>query len=795
MTVTRAKLIEVALPLDAINEASRREKSIRHGHPSTLHLWWARRPLAAARAVIFAQMVDDPSADPDRFPTNESQERERERLFGILEQLVKWENTTNEALLAEARDEILSSWRRACGDNADHPRAAELFDPARLPAFHDPFAGGGALPLEAQRFGLEAHASDLNPVAVLINKAMIEIPPRFAGEPPVNPDARSGDELVARQWQGARGLAEDVRYYGQWMRDEADRRIGHLYPEVEVTPAMVRERPDLKPYEGRKLTVIAWLWARTVRSPNPAFADVEVPLASTWMLSTKKGKQAYVDPVIEGRGYRFRVRVGSPPDPVAAKAGTKITRGAFRCVMSGAPMPYPYIDDEANDGRMRERLMAIVVQGIRERVYLSPTSGTETLARSARPTWKPDLPSRGTWASNAQGRRYGFRTFGDYFTPRQLVALTTFSDLVGEAMNKLRKDAVAAGLRDDDEPLRDGGTGARAYAEAVAVYLGFALSKVADRGSTLGRWDPTPTQSGIINTFSRQAIPMSWDFGESNPLGKASGSMVRSVDLVAKAVLPSPATGIGTAHQYDARSQSVGDGKVVSTDPPYYDNIGYADLSDFFYIWLRRSLKGVFPELFGTLAVPKAEELVATPYRHGTKVAAERFFLEGMNRALGRLAEHAHPVFPLTVYYAFKQSETKGGTGTSSTGWETFLDAAIRSGFAITGTWPIRTELANRMISRGTNALASSIVLVCRRRPPNAPLATRREFLTALRSELPQALHLLQSGNIAPVDLAQAAIGPGMAVYTRYGRVLDANSLTPRRGNAAKGLLRLQNPT
>ena len=786
MTVTRAKLIEVALPLDTINEASRREKSIRHGHPSTLHLWWARRPLAAARAVIFAQMVDDPSADPNRFPTNEAQERERERLFGILEQLVKWENTANETLLAEARAEILYSWRRTCGDNADHPRAAELFDPARLPAFHDPFAGGGALPLEAQRLGLEAHASDLNPVAVLINKAMIEIPPKFAGAPPVNPESRSGNELVARPWQGANGLAEDVRFYGQWMRDEAQRRIGHLYPQVEVTPSMVRERPDLKPYEGRKLTVIAWLWARTVRSPNPAFADVEVPLASTWMLSTKKGKQAYVDPVIEGREYRFRVESSSPDDPAVRRRGTKSggSGSEFLCMMSGVPMPFAYLREEARAGRMGSRLMAIVAQGDRSRVYLGPTPESEEIARRAQPQGVPDtrLPDR---ALGFRVQQYGMVRWRDLFTPRQLVALTTFSELVGEAIEQVRRDAVAAGLRDDYQSLRDGGTGAKAYAQAVAVYLAFALSKVADRGSTLGRWDPTPTQSGIINTFSRQAIPMSWDFAESNPLGQASGSLVRSVDLVKKAVLPSPATGRGKSRQGDARSQSTGRGKVVSIDPPYYDNIGYADLSDFFYVWLRRSLKAVFPGLFATLAVPKAEELVATPYRHGNKATAETFFLEGMTRALRRLAEQAHPAFPVTVYYAFKQSETKRRTGTSSTGWETFLDAAIRSGFAITGTWPIRTELANRMIGRGTNALASSIVLVCRRRPPDAPLATRREFLTALRSELPRALHLLQSGNIAPVDLAQAAIGPGMAVYTRYGMFLlriHVSSLTARTG-------------
>ena len=774
MTVTRKKLIEVALPLDAINAASKREKSIRHGHPSTLHLWWARRPLAAARAVIFAQMVDDPSGNPERFPTNARQDAERRRLFGIIEELVKWENTTNERVLEAARTEIRRSWRCTCGDHADHPRAKELFDPERLPAFHDPFAGGGALPLEAQRLGMEAHASDLNPVAVLINKAMIEIPPKFAGRPPVNRAARSEPGLVRREWRGAQGLAEDVRYYGQWMRDEAEKRIGQLYPKVDVTSAMVRERPDLKPYEGRKLTVIAWLWARTVRSPNPAFAAVEVPLASTWMLSTKKGKEAFVEPVIEGREYRFIVKAGVPADPRSTKTGTSAgKRKAFRCLMSGAPITYPYIREEGQAGRMGAKLMAVVAQGDRSRVYLAPSLRHEKIASEAAAPWKPDmlLPSN---PRDFKTPNYGLTTFGDLFTPRQLVALTTFSDLVGEATERVRRDAVAAGLPDDDQPVRDGGTGARAYAEAVAVYLGLALSRLSDICNALCRWEVTKTQ--VRNLFSRQAIPMLWDFAENNVFGGAAGDYLTSLMSMAKVIDQTiPCVGMGTSDQVDAQSQVASCNKIVSTDPPYYDNVGYADLSDFFYVWLRRSLKPVFPELFGTMVVPKAGELVATPYRHANRDAAETFFLEGMTRALRRLAEQAHPGFPVTVYYAFKQAETKGGKGTVSTGWETFLDAAIRSGFAITGTWPMRTELANRMIGRGTNALASSIVLVCRRRPADAPLATRREFLTALRAELPPALHLLQTGNIAPVDLAQAAIGPGMAIYTRYGRVLDAS--------------------
>jgi putative DNA methylase len=767
----RKKLIEVALPLEAINQASAREKSIRHGHPSTLHLWWSRKPTATARVVIFAQMVDDPASVPEEFPTPEAQERERRRLFRIIEQLVQWENTTNEEILRQAREEIWKSWRHTCRDHAGHPRAAELFNPDKLPAFHDPFAGGGALPLEAQRLGLEAYASDLNPVAVLINKAMIEIPPRFAGQPPVNPEARREKTLLAREWRGAQGLAEDVRRYGQWMRDEAEKRIGHLYPKIEVTPEMAADRPDLKPLVGQKLTVIAWLWVRTVKSPNPAFAHVDVPLAPKFWLSSKPGKEAYVEPVIENSGYRFTVRVGKPKDPEAAKNGTKLARGAnFRCIMSGTVIDDKYIKSESMAGRMGARLMAIVAEGPNGRVYLPPTPEHEAIAREAKPTWKPENELIGKCRD--QLPLYGMNTFADLFTPRQLVALVTFSDLVGEAMERVRRDALAAGLPDDGVPLRDGGTGAQAYAEAVGVYLAFALSKVANIGSSITSW--MSDRGAFRETFARQAIPMMWDYAESNPFADAGGSLGAALDKGAMVLDALPSKTAALALQVDASTQTLTFGKVVSTDPPYYDNIGYADLSDFFYVWLRRSLRPVFPDLFATLSTPKAEELVATPYRHGSKEKAEQFFLDGMTQAMHRLAEQAHPAFPVTIYYAFKQSETESAEGTSSTGWETFLDAVIRAGFAITGTWPMRTEGSGRMIARGTNALASSIVLVCRPRPADAPTATRREFVQALKAELPPALAELQKANIAPVDLAQAAIGPGMAVYTRYARVLDA---------------------
>ncbi len=769
----KKKLIEVALPLDAINAAAAREKSIRHGHPSTLHLWWARRPLAAARAVIFAQMVDDPSAHPDLFPTEKAQEKERKRLFKIIEDLVQWENTTNEEVLERARAEIWQSWRRACAENADHPRAKELFDRHMLPAFHDPFAGGGSLPLEAQRLGLEAYASDLNPVAVLINKAMVEIPPKFAGCPPVNPDVRRNDALFERKWKGAEGLAEDVRYYGKWMRDEAEKRIGHLYPKIEISADMAKGRPDLRPLVGHKLTVIAWLWARTVISPNPAYSRLQVPLASTFALSSKSGKEAYIEPMVDHGSYSFMVRVGKAKGFEAALKGTSAGKwSGFRCLMSGVPITYDYIRSEGLAGRMGKRLVAVVVEGDRERVFLSPTEEMEQQAQTIPPSFSPELAIN-YHPRDIKTQIYGITKYGELFTARQLLALNTFSELMEAMRDQTTRDAVGAGLRDDGRRLAEGGTGTQAYADAIAVYMACAISRAADYWNVGATWEPGG--GFVAHLFTRQAIPMVWDFAESNPFSNSSGNWPSTcVEWVERVVQRLAPGNDGHAVQADAQVQSLSDGRVVSTDPPYFDNIGYADLSDFFYVWLRRSMRQVFPQLYATLAVPKAEELVATPYRHGGKEKADNFFLGGMTNVMRRLAEQAHPGFPVTIYYAFKQAETGGDGSTASTGWETFLDAVIRAGFSVTGTWPMRTERGARSMSIRNNALASSIILACRPRLSEAPTATRRQFLAALESELPQALNQLQAGNIAPVDLAQSAIGPGMAVYTRYAQVLDA---------------------
>ncbi len=798
------KLIEVALPLDAINKASAREKSIRHGHPSTLHLRWSRKPLATTRAVIFTSLVDDPD-DPNANPafvaackklnygaTNEEiaalkehTEKNRERrlrgqsaipfkrnipqnardgndsprmrLFDFIERLVQWKSTTDEAIMGQARELI---------------RIATNGNP---PPLLDPFAGGGSIPLEAQRLGLEAHASDLNPVAVMINKAMIEIPPRFANMPPVNPRDRKdvfaggstppeasgrGSKGGSTTWKGAAGLAADVRYYGEWMRESAFEKIGHLYPK----------------HNGE--TVIAWLWARTVISPNSA-VNAPVPLASSFALSKKAGRERWAKPVIEGTSVRFEVTQGKPPQDADGTIG-KRKFGGGRCIVSGEPMSFEYVRSEGKAGRMGTMPMAIVTQGKKGRSYYNFDHIQETCAAEAEnmDNWKPagKMPLNDPHFPTG----YGIYEFADLFTPRQLVALTTFSDLVQEARELATQDALQAGLADDDVPLRDAGTGARAYGEAIHTYLSIALNRVVMGCNSLSRWNSTGQK--VQHCFGRQALPMIWDFADPNPFTESTGSWVSGYKYVSDPLDMGGITpvGLGFGSQVDAMDIEYRDRVILSTDPPYYDNIGYADLSDFFYVWMRKSLRSTYPDIFATILVPKTRELIASAYRHSSKGAAKEFFESGMLKTFRKIRDFVIDEYPITVYYAFKQQDaghaSSGQTsGTSSTGWETMLESLIQSGFSISGTWPIRTEMRTRLVGRDTNALASSIVLVCRPRPDDAPSTSRRRFLDALRAEIPAAIAEMRTGKILPVDLAQASIGPGMAIYSRYSAVLEAD--------------------
>jgi putative DNA methylase len=719
----KPKLIEVSIPLEDINKESAREKSIRHGHPSTLHLWWARRPLAACRAVLFAQLVDDPSAHPEQFPTEEAQQAEREHLHGIIKRLVKWENIHDEALLNEARAEI---WKSCGGDP---------------PTILDPFAGGGSIPLEAQRLGLQVHASDLNPVAVLINKALIEIPPKFPGRPPAFPGAAES----RMSWPGATGLAEDVRRYGKWIRDEAEKRIGHLYPKAKLQ-------------DGTEATVIAWIWARTVTCPNPACAGT-MPLVRSFWLGKKKGKERYVQPIPDGKRVRFEIR-----GPHGVPREATVNRNGATCLLCGTPAPLAYIRTEGQASRMGAQLMAIAAEGTRQRYYLPPDDEHEKSAEVPRPCDVPEaeLPEQ---ALGFRVQGYGMRTWADLFTNRQLTALATFSDLVRETRDRAVSDGAEPG-----------------YADAVSTYLGMSVSRLADYSCTIATWVNAANMEIVGHAFTRQAIPMTWDFAEANVLATSSGSFEMcfgwASKVLEKAIADNPAA--CSVSQADAKALGPSAQSIVATDPPYYDNVGYADLADFFYVWLRRSLREVFPELTETVLTPKADELVADPFRHGGDDQAERFFEDGFEKVFTKISKQTPDGFPISVIYGFKQAETDSDGGHASTGWETLLEGMMRAGWAVTGTWPMRTERSGRMRAIGSNALASSIVLACRPRSADAGVTDKRGLIAALREELPTALRKLQQGSIAPVDLPQAAIGPGMAVFSRYARVNEPDGSAMR---------------
>ncbi len=661
---------------------------------------------------------------------------ERERLFGILKELVVWENSNDARVLEQARVEI----ERSCEGG--------------LPNILDPFCGGGAIPLEARRLGLPAFGGDLNPVAVLISKGLVEIPPRFDGLSPVNPDSQSG--LGVGSWEGAQGLAEDIGFYGRWMREMAFEQIGDLYPKVALPVAE----------GGGEGTVIAWLWVRTVQSPDPSW-DGHVPLANSWVLRKgKKNKPAvWVVPTVDraDRSVTYRVEEGDDPP----EGGTVDRRGGT-CLATGSPIGFPYIREQGRRGLMGRAMIAVVAEGNRGRVYVPPVTQPEV----PEPSWQPSGPLPKN-PRDFKTPLYGITTWADLFTDRQLVALSTFSGLLGEVRSVVETDARAAGVADDGVRLRDGGVGVTAYADAVITYLAFVVDRLADRSSTICSWDSGYVK--IRNTFGRQAVPMVWDYAEGNPFSGSSGNWLGQVGWVRKAVAAAPGRGCGEVLQRDAVAR-LGEVSlpVVCTDPPYYDNISYADLSDFFFVWLRRNLSDVWPDETATLLTPKVEELVANPYRAGSKASARVHFEGGMSDVLGRLVGSQHAGFPATIFYAYKQQETKEGD-TASTGWETFLQGLVDVGLRVTGTWPVRTELSNRPVARGAAALASSVVIACRPRVGDARLATRREFLDVLHAELPGRVRVLQEQAIAPVDLAQSAIGPGMEVFSRYVKVLEAD--------------------
>ncbi|ADM09269.1 hypothetical protein PB2503_05992 [Parvularcula bermudensis HTCC2503] len=747
----------MAIPLEAINAASAHEKHIHSGHPSTLHLWWARRPLAACRAILFCQLVDDPSeyvdelladektlkaakaelearkkkreqdkVDGKTIPADEKPlsleniaiELERTRLFKIIEELVRWENSTNEEVLERARAEI----RRCCGDE--------------LPPVYDPFSGGGSIPLEAQRLGLPAYGSDLNPVAVMIGKAMIEIPPKFANQPPMHPGTKEN-----LSYRGAEGLAEDIRYYSKLLRDKAWEKIGHLYPKITLS-----QRDG-----GGEATVLAWLWARTVASPNPAVGGAHIPLVSTYWLCRKPKKKVWIVPNVEGTRITFDVNYGEPRDPNAVAAGTKVGRGAnFTCLLTGDAVPADYVKKEGMAGRMGWQLLGIVAEGKGGRRYVSPDPQHIKTAFSEIPDWRPEYPLS-QHPQYMSVTNYGPKNVSDLFMDRQTIALNAFSNCIPEVIEQI--DA------------------SEEYKEAIATYLALGVSRLANRQSTSTFWDNGSEK--VQQVFAMQALPMRWDTAEGNPFSNSSGNFIGQIDYLAKAIgtLPSQQPGGKEVHK-DAQTVDFNN-FVISTDPPYYDNVPYADLSDFFYVWLRRALKDHYPDLFQTVLVPKAEELVADHQRHKGRDPADGFFLDGMTNVMRHMAEQGRKDVPAAIYYAFRQGEVDEG-GTSSKGWATFLQSVITAGYQVDATWPVRTELVGNL-KKNRNALATSVVLSCRKRSESAEVVTRSEFMRALKRELPTAMKEMQRANIAPVDIPQASIGPGIGIFSRYESVLESD--------------------
>ncbi|OZC29685.1 DUF1156 domain-containing protein [Gordonia polyisoprenivorans] len=729
--VGRRKLIEVSIPLQTINQESVREKQpFTRNHPRSLHPWWSRKPLVIARSVLFAQLVDDPSTRPDLYPTKDEQQREKKKLFEIMERLAVWENSNNESLLKEAHQKILES------------------TDGNPPAVIDIFAGGGSIPLEAQRLGLEAHAADLNPVAVLINKALIEIPSRFIGSPPVSLPTTQG---TAQIWPRSTGLAEDVQNYGRHLRRLVEQRVQSFYPKKELA-------------DGRTVTVTAWIWARIVTCPNPE-CRIDMPLTSKWWLAKKKGKEAFVAPIINGTHVTYRVTNDHSLFPKTGSDGTVGRHGAI-CIRCGAAVDFSYIRAEGQAGSLRERLIAIAAEGPdKRRIYLSADDSDQESAETTISVNRPlgKLPDK---ALGFRVQAYGFKNYADLFSNRQAAFLEALFGELETVRTMVQKDALAADMP-PGEPLDKGGSGANAYAEAVTVYLALAASRYSEMSSTLCSWNQT--NENIRSAFSLHAVPMIWDYAEVNPIGRISiENSIKAASSTLRNLRPIPGS---SAFQEDSQAAALPARAIISTDPPYYASIGYADLSDFFYIWLRSPLKSIYPSLFTTLLVPKQQELVANQFRHHGSTQAREFFVAGFTRVFENLRDNSDGTEVATVYYA--QKEGAADLPGTASGWETVLEAIIRSGWTVKATWPMRSERPERTVARGSNALASSILLALRPRSTDAPRIDRRGFLSALRNDLPLKLRELQQGSIAPVDLPQATIGPGMEVFSQYSQVID----------------------
>lgn len=728
----KIKLIERIIPIEAINANAEYEKKPGVGpHPRSLHLWWAKRPHAAARAIIFCQLVDDPSSSPELFPTIDDQNKERERLMEIAAKLSDWKLSFDDDVMKDAQKEILKS------NNGE------------FPIISDPFSGGGTIAAEAQRIGVPSVCSDINPIPFLIGKTMVEYPWRYKDSSP-----RSVKSIQRTSYRFSDGLASDFRNYGNILIEKFKSRMAAFYPRVDLP----------KEFGSGKADVVCWLWAKTVASPDPALSGLHVPLIKSMDLCNKKGSRVWLQPKVSGTSYTFGVQSEALGHEYESIKGT-VGRSGATCIVSGAAIPLAYIRKEGVSGRIGEKLIAIAVNtGGRGKVYIPATESQSELMFSCKNLRDGDL-SIGIehWSGCTNSVVYGFDTFDKLFNDRQSYSLKELASLISEMRSYIRNDILDSGCSKEFS---------EEYSIVMVDYLSLALSRALDFNNRFTGWNASNQK--IMHLFGSHRIPMVWDYGEANITSNVVGGLPQIVEFLAKCIERVQPRARGSVTLAPAQEISFGEMTVVSTDPPYFDNVPYSNLSDFFYMWLRPIMKESHSSEFGTIATPKNGELVANEARHGSKAHAEEFFLNGMEGALTNLKRQHDSRYPIVIYYAFKQSEIEE-EGLISRGWSAFLSSVVASGLQVIATWPIRSESSLRLRAHGSNALSTSVVMVCRVRENVGEVISRSDFVRNLRKELPSAIATLQASNVSPADMPQSAIGPGIRVFSRYAAVLESD--------------------
>ena len=732
----KKKLIEVAMPLNSINKACDYEKKPGIGpHPRGIHHWWARRPHTAARAFLFAQLIDDPISRPEDFKTEEDQKQERKRLMSIIEKLSEWKSNNNDKFFFEIRSEL----KKSIGND--------------FPIILDPFSGGCTIPLEGKRMGLEVHGSDLSAVSTILGKSMIEINELFQNMPPLNPNGN-----LKNHYRGFEGLAEDFKYYGFEVIKNCKQKLKSNY-----------ETENIKDNRYKNSDIVAWIWTNTVASPDPSLNGLHVPLVKSFDLVTSRGNRVWIKPLVQGDRYSFRVLSELDGCKYEKIEGT-IGRHGGRCIVSGSAITLDYIRNEGKKGLLSQKLMAVCVKGKGRKNYFSPPLNYEKNIFLNSKIEYINCPIE-HWPGSTNCVVYGRTKFQDLFSSRQLNSLIQFSleikkiekQIFNEIKNKLELYTKEKKINLD--------LVSKEYLKLIMTFLAFTLSRALDFNNMHCRW--SASNEKIMQLFARGAIPMCWDFGEANLFEDVVGGFPKIIDYQAKCIETLFVNnGKGRIIQSDAREAVIPKNSILNTDPPYYDNIPYSNLADFFHVWLKKTIGHLYPDELSTLSSPKETELVANQFRFGGKELADKTFLDGMTFVINRYTNFCNKDYPLVIYYAFKQSEIENH-GIFSPGWDSFLTALISTGLQVVQTWPARTESSTRIRALGYNALATSVIVVCRKRDNVTKTISKHEFIRQLKTELPRAISDLKAANISPADIPQSSIGPGIGIFSRYQAVLE----------------------